>query len=49
MKKIKHSTEKTITLRIWDKNVVVEIIYTKNSRLKTRLKVLEELKKELYK
>jgi hypothetical protein len=49
MGKLKHSTKKRITLKVWDKEIIAQIYYPKHSRLKTRLKVLEELRGELYK
>lgn len=42
------SNKNKITLKIVDKDIEVIIKYTKNSRLKTRLKVLDKLREELF-
>jgi len=45
--KLKDNKDK-ITIKLVDKNVEVTIRYTKNSRLKTRLDILDKLKESLY-
>ena len=45
--KTKNNKDK-ITLSIKDKNIEASIKYPKHSRLKTRLKVLDKLREELY-
>jgi hypothetical protein len=47
--KIKNSKEKLIKLEIIKNGIKVMIKYPKKTRLKTRLKVLDKLKEELYK
>lgn len=46
--KIKSNKDK-ITLKLVDKDIEITIRYSRNSRLKQRLKILDELKEELYK
>jgi hypothetical protein len=46
---IRNSNKKLITIKLVDKNIKIIISYTPNTRLKKRLKLVEELKKELFK
>ena len=43
------STKEKITLKVFNKGIKATISYPPHTRLRTRLKVLEELKEELYK
>ena len=47
--KIKESREKYITLKLIDEDLEIEIKYSKNSRLTSRLELLKKLKELLYK
>ena len=47
--KIRSSNKNLITIKMFDKDIKIIISYNPKTRLKKRLKIVEELRKELFK